>query len=251
MFSRFRRAAVIAGFAAASVATAPNALAEAPPASDEVVAILLPGQYMGALPYQPFAGYLEQNGVHAKVLDLPGFDLTEEPKIIASEVERARAEHPEAQIALVGHSIGGITSRWYLKELGGHPNVDTYIAIGSPQYGSPGGCGAPVGADVCPGTEYMNTLNAGDDTPGDTAYYNIRSEREWADGNLDGGQCRVTPIRGFQPTPDLGLEHTFEGVDPRVWEATLTALGGECDGEFVDVPDGELTADGSLFPYRR
>ncbi|MBF6210999.1 lipase [Nocardia puris] len=209
------------------------------------VVVIVPGQYLGALPYQPMAEMLRRAGYTPIVLDLEGFDLAAEAPVIGAAVAAARADHPGVPVSLVTHSIGSVSARYYLRNLGGTESVATYVSIGAPQYGSPGACGQPVGAEVCPGTDFMAALNEGDDTPGDTAYYSIRSEREWTTGDLDGGQCRLTP---FATLGNGGLDHSLEPVLPVVWEQVRAALNGDCAGEFADDPDGSVTAESSLWP---
>lgn len=244
---RIRRvaAAVLGTLTVAAGICAPAAAQES--GTTDRVVLIVPGQAIGALPYQPMAAHLAAEGYRTRVLDLPGFDLRGDAHAIGAAVDEERMRHPGSKIALVGHSIGGVTSRYYLSRLGGHAHVADYVAIGTPQYGSPGACGRPVGADACPGTAFLQELNAGDDTPGDTRYYSVRNALEWVDGRLDGGQCRTTPIPAL-PGGDGGVEHAVEPIDPRVWETVRTALSGTCDGMFVDDPDGAFTAEETLFP---
>ncbi|MGW4366142.1 esterase/lipase family protein [Nocardia takedensis] len=241
MFSRMSVLAV----AAAAVATplaAPTAHAAEIPRG---VVLVVPGQSIGALPYQPLAAALRADGYATRVLDLRGFDMVADADAVATAVDAARADHPGVPVALVTHSVGAVSSRYYLRELGGADRIATYVAIGAPQYGSPGACGQPVGAEVCPGTEFMTALNTGDDTPGRTAYYSIRSEREWTDGRLDGGQCRITP---FASLGNGGLDHTLEPVLPVVESQVRGALAGVCDGVYADDPEGAVDEQSSLWP---
>lgn len=207
--------------------------------------VIVPGQSMGALPYQPMAAHFRDLGYQVRVLDLAGIDLSGDQAAVGRAVDEITRSDPDARVALVGHSVGGLSTRAYLRFDDGHEQVSEYIAIGTPQYGSPGACVVGYGEQACPGSEFLRALNAGDDTPGDTAYYGIRSEREWVDGHLDGGQCRVQ-IRGFEPLPDLGLEHTFEPADPLVWDAVAAALNGRCDGDVVDQADGQIIAEDTV-----
>ncbi|MGV0438439.1 esterase/lipase family protein [Corynebacterium mastitidis] len=146
------------------------------PAPHRVV-FILPGQGVGTLPYQPLA--------HAP---------TPPPsprRLIGCAPRTRRPPSP-----WWGTAPGGISARHYLKNLGGAEHTAVYVALGSPQYGSPSACLQPGTArDLCPGSGFLIQLNAGDDTPGPTAYYALRSAQEWADGRLDGGQCRMAPSR--------------------------------------------------------
>jgi triacylglycerol lipase len=220
--------------------------ADAAPPTTRV--LLIPGQYLPGAVFQPMADNLTSHGYPATPLDLRGFDMKKDAAAISAAVDRIHRQHPSDRVALVGHSIGGVSARWYLKEMGGADKVATYVAFGSPQYGSPGACGQQAGPEVCPGTPFLATLNKGDDTPGPTRYYGVRSAREWVDGHLDGGQCRVTPIPANESLPALGLEHTFEMIDPKIWDATVAAINGQCRGRFVTEPDGVLTYQKSTLP---
>ena len=137
-----------------------------PSESSRPVVLILPGQSVGILPYGKMKSNLEAGGYDARVLDLKGTDVVSDAHRIADEVLRVREDNPDAEISLVGHSAGGISAREYLKHQGGTEDIARYIAIGSPQYGSPGACVQSGSAkDLCPGSEYMEELNAGDDTP--------------------------------------------------------------------------------------
>lgn len=222
--------------------------ASAVPAAPTTRVLIIPGQGVGPIPFGPMAENLTARGYPSTVLDLRGYDVVADARAIGAAVESTRAAHPHDRIALVGHSIGAISARWYLKELGGADRVATYVGIGAPQYGSPGACQQDPRSGVCPGSEFMTTLNRGDDTPGSVAYYGVRSAREWVDGHLDGGQCRVTPIPANEALPKLGLEHTFEPLDAKVWDVTAAAIDGQCRGRFITEPDGVLNYHTSALP---
>ncbi|AHH21086.1 alpha/beta hydrolase family protein [Nocardia nova SH22a] len=232
----------VAGVALCAGALAPAAHAQESPAG---IAIVVPGQTVGVSPYGQLADALRSDGYLTTVLDVPGANMAADADRIAEAVTRARSDHPDLPISLVTHSVGAVSARYYLRDLGGADRVATYISIGAPQYGSPGACGQPAAPEVCPDTDFMRALNAGDDTPGPTAYYSIRSEREWTDGRLDGGQCRMTP---FPTLGNGGVDHTLEPLLPVVQDQVRDALAGRCDGQFADEPDGAITPESTLFP---
>ena len=65
------------------------------------------------------------------------------------------------KIDLVGHSMGGLSSRYYIKFLDGLDKVDGYVSIGSPHHGENiASCGAQ-GVNAL-----AAILNEGDETPG-------------------------------------------------------------------------------------
>ncbi|MFT3714963.1 MAG: lipase [Gordonia sp. (in: high G+C Gram-positive bacteria)] len=235
--------------AASALAAATGGVASAEPVKTRV--IVTPGQSVGGVSlapaYNEMIKDLDQRGYPTTLVDVPGEDLKADAKTIGKAVDKLHSEHPNDKIAIVAHSISGISSRWYLKEDGGAEKVATYVAIGTAQYGSPASCTQDIAKENCPNTPFINTLNAGDDTPGPTEYYGIRSTREYADGHLDGGQCRVTPIPEMKGVL-ADYQHTAEPLNHDVWKAVADSLAGKCDGEFVDDPDGKLTGRSQMLP---
>lgn len=58
---------------------------------------------------------------------------------LGAAIERWRAHHPGAQAWLIGHSNGGIVSRWYVEKEGGVDTVGRVFLMGSPWDGAPKG----------------------------------------------------------------------------------------------------------------
>ncbi len=240
------RSLTLAGLTAAAVATA----APAPAAgASEKVALLVTGQTVLAPQqleqlsrdhYAAMQTALEQDGWRVRIVVAPGGDLRADGALIGDAV---RAESSATDIALIAHSAGTLSARHYLKAFGGDERVGTYVSMGAPQYGSPGGCVQPPGGgwDTCPLAPFVTELNRGDDTPGATTYVGIADDM--ADGRLDGGQCRVTPIPG--------VVHTTMTADPRVIDAVRHAVAGRCDGTFVTEADGSIHVLDTLFPTLR
>ncbi|HET9256390.1 MAG TPA: alpha/beta fold hydrolase [Pseudonocardiaceae bacterium] len=173
-------------------------------------------------------------------LDPPATDVKKGAETIAARVtdiqRLTNPAHPSTvKIHLVGHSMGGLSARYYLKVLGGLGNVATYTALGSPQHGSVLGC--VTVPDQCPGNQVLRDLNHGDDTPGSVYYTSIGSTDEPVESNgtltrLDGGAC-LPLVKG-------GL-HAFEPRDPVIYRAVLDGLISQCPpGRFTtlkDLPD--------------
>jgi triacylglycerol lipase len=64
--------------------------------------------------------------------------------------------------ALVGFSMGGLVSRWYLQELGGHERVELFAAVSAPMQGTVWAYGYPgLGArQMRPGSDFLACLGA-------------------------------------------------------------------------------------------
>lgn len=230
---------------AVCVFTAASALAA--PGGERIVMLIpgqepVPGQTVSLDQFAAMERQLTDRGYTVHTVSVAGLDLPADSARIGQAIDRATAGVEVESLSIVAHSYGGLSSRNYLKSLGGSAKVDNYVAIGSPQYGTPGGCLQLPGSgfDGCPITPFMGVLNSGDDTPGDTHYYSIRSAEELADGRLDGGQCRITPI------PNLA--HISEPTDVRVIAAVSNALEGTCDGNVVTEPEGAIRWEQTVFP---
>jgi triacylglycerol esterase/lipase EstA (alpha/beta hydrolase family) len=109
-------------------------------------------------------------------------DIAVSARSVAERVDAIRAETGAARIDLIGHSQGGLQSRYYLKFLGGGDGVGTYVSLGTPQYGSGlanlgrgiGRClGGVALGQMAVGSPFLADLNAGDDTPGAPRYVSI------------------------------------------------------------------------------
>lgn len=161
---------------------------------------------------------------------LPGQNNLVNAQVIADLVHSIRAQTGAAKANLVGHSMGGLSARWYLKRLGGVDEVRTYVSMGSPQYGYLPACllGEQDGGQMCPLNPFLWDLDAGDDTPGEVAYTTIRSTEDAADvTRLDGGAC-------FHEI--AGVEHPDEPRSPAFIAAALAAVGGTCPGTLINLP---------------
>ena len=65
------------------------------------------------------------------------------------------------KVDLIGHSMGGLSSRYYIKFLGGINKVDDFVCMGSPQHAITGASGV-----FQPNNTFIFNLNEDDETPG-------------------------------------------------------------------------------------
>jgi uncharacterized alpha/beta hydrolase family protein len=93
------------------------------------------------------------------------------------------------KVIIIGHSMGGLVARAYIKNYNGESKVDKLIMIGTPNHGyytqdlldsditKYFGCGQLHPGQECgdmePGSNFLNKLNSGDETPGDIKYLSI------------------------------------------------------------------------------
>lgn len=142
------------------------------------VVFIVPGQQLynsgetHQATYRALDKALSAAGYETHFVDAPGKMIAADAELIADSI-RSYATGADS-VGVIAHSAGGLSSRYYAKFLGGSEVVDSFVAIGAPQYGSPGGCvqGPADGYDTCMFSEVLTKLNAGEDTPG-SAYYSV------------------------------------------------------------------------------
>ena len=127
---------------------------------------------------------LESAGYDVTLLVYPDYglgDISDNAQRLANTVNAVKARTGASKVDLVAHSMGGLVSRDYIKNLGGAANVDSLIMLGTPNYGTGlanlGNIINCAGVTACQqmaiGSSYLNALNAGDDTIGSVRYTSI------------------------------------------------------------------------------
>jgi triacylglycerol lipase len=92
---------------------------------------------------------------------------------VNTKVDQIRAATGAPQVDIITHSMGGLSTRYYLKNLGGTAEVDEWVSLGGPNHGT-------TTANLCfwntscfemrPNSTFLNALNSGDETPGTVIY---------------------------------------------------------------------------------
>jgi triacylglycerol lipase len=158
-------------------------------------------------------------------------DLSSEDNVVNSRAIQALINAKGWQrVDIVAQSMGGLSARQYIKFL--KPSVvDTYVSLGTPQYGITAACLLPswYGGQMCPSSSFLRNLNKGDDTPGKVYWTTIYSATDGivpnASSRLDGGACFV-----FE---NPGVGHNEMDNDPTIFQHVLAAVDRTCVGTFV------------------
>jgi triacylglycerol lipase len=187
--------------------------------------VLVHGYRGGPSSWADMKAYLEAQGRTVVAIDLPSENNVTNAGAIASLI----ASRGWSRADLVGQSMGGLSARHLVKFLKIRAVIDSYVSIGTPQYGITSACLLPswYGGQMCPSSAFLRDLNRNDDTPGGTKWTTIYSTGDLVVPNsssrLDGGACfvRVT-----------GVGHNEMDNDARVMGATAAALDGTCTGTF-------------------
>jgi triacylglycerol lipase len=210
------------------LALALGALGAAPaPVFATVEPVLLVHGYRGsASSFETMKARFIADGRQAVAISLPSQDNIVNGRAIRDFIT-ARGW---ARVDIVGHSMGGLSSRYFAKSLSGTAKLDAYVSLGTPQYGIYTACLLPswYGGQMCPSSSFISNLNSGDDTPGDTAYATLYSTGDTYVPNsrsrLDGGACHIQVS---------GVSHSGLLTDASVYRLARTATQGGCPGTFV------------------
>ena len=92
---------------------------------------------------------------------------------LVNYVSQVRSRTGAAQVDIVNHSMGGLVSLWYLKQLGGAQYVRHLASIAGANHGTTYAAACLIYTtcqQMYPGSSFINTLSAGDETPGSTRY---------------------------------------------------------------------------------
>lgn len=117
------------------------------------------------------AGY-SSNELYAFSYNSYGNNITN-AQSLAGYVSQVRSRTGSAKVDIVNHSMGGLVSDWYLKQLGGAQYVSHLASLAGANHGTTA-AGACLIYTTCqqmyPGSSFITTLSAGDETPGPTRY---------------------------------------------------------------------------------
>jgi triacylglycerol lipase len=98
---------------------------------------------------------------------------------IKSQVDDILKKTGATKVDIITHSMGSVSSRFYLKNLGGTDKVDAWVSLGGPNHGTDDvdlqNCQTTPCRETAIGSAFLAALNAGDETPGLVRYATWRS----------------------------------------------------------------------------
>jgi triacylglycerol lipase len=171
--------------------------------------------------------FLEKHGRTVYAIDLPSEDNVQNAAAIGAKLSSLGWSSAD----IIGQSMGGLSSRWFTKFLASDTTIDAYVSLGTAQYGIWSACPLPssYGGQMCPTSQFLADLNAGDDTPGSTYWTTIYSTGDLyvpnSSSRLDGGACFVRVE---------GIGHNEMDNAAEVMKDSLAAVDHRCAGTFRD-----------------
>ena len=207
-------------------------------ASSRNPVVVVAGLSGPAFAYEPFAARLRADGFQVYVYELPGLgfgDIAASAQALGGYVNGLGF----AKVDVVGHSEGGLVSRYWIKNLGGTAKVGRYVSLGTPQYGTYvaniiaflglGSClGVPACQQMSIGSSFINQLNAGDDTPGSVRYTTVRTLQDELVRPVDNAELNdgATNVLVQSACPLRVVGHLGLVLDATVYSIVRQALTG-------------------------
>lgn len=184
--------------------------------------ILVHGWHGAATDFDQMKTALQQAGYPTYAITLPGDENVANAQAIRNLVDQVRQEHGGAKVSLVGHSMGGLSARYYLKFLGGADKTLSYVSMGTGQLGYWPACllQPTQGGQMCPTSTFIKQLNSGDPTPDPVRYTLLTSSLDETRNDVIAG----TWCRAEFPN----VQHADEPKTPVFINAVLSALDGHC-----------------------
>jgi triacylglycerol lipase len=90
----------------------------------------------------------------------------------ATKVTEIMKNTGATKVNLVTHSMGGLSTRYYIKNLGGESKVEDWVSLGGPNHGTETAnlCFEVSCEEMRINSKFLKELNAGDETPGAVHY---------------------------------------------------------------------------------
>ena len=91
---------------------------------------------------------------------------------VRTKVEEILSRTRATKVDIISHSMGGLNTRYYLKNLGGTEKVDDWVSLGGPNHGTTTAefCLETSCREMRIGSTFLREFNATDETPGAVNY---------------------------------------------------------------------------------
>jgi triacylglycerol lipase len=169
-------AAAITGFlAVAGSMLLPSTAAQAAAPRDPV--IFVHGYASNGLVWAPMVGRALAAGYPASRVYAFEYDINQSLVTSANQlrsyVDGVRSRTGASKVDLVNHSMGGLVTRYYVKNLGGTSKVDQWGSLAGANHGTTSAYACIIFTacqQMAPNSSFLQQLNSGDETPGSVAY---------------------------------------------------------------------------------
>lgn len=134
--------------------------------------------------------------------------------VIAQKVDSIRTATGASRVAIVTHSMGSLSARYYVRNLGGDGKVDALVSLGGPNHGTATAqlCFQVSCTQMWPKSSFLTALNASDETWGSPRYATW-----WSPCDEVISPHSSTPLTGAANTQTACLRHSALHEDATVY----------------------------------
>lgn len=120
-----------------------------------------------------------------------------------------------AKVDIITHSMGALSTRYYIKNLTGGSKVDDFVSLGGPNHGTNSAlfCFQTACIEMRPNSSFLNALNKKDETPGRVISYGTW----WSGCDEVINPQRSTILNGATNTQTACLRHSDLHQDAAVY----------------------------------
>jgi triacylglycerol lipase len=142
---------------------------------------------------------------------------------VATRVDDIRATTGWDKVDIIAHSMGSLSSRYYLKNLGGDVEVDDWISLGGPNHGTDTAnfCFDTSCYEMRIGSSFLADLNAGDESPGTPAYATY-----WSPCDTVINPDSSVSVSGASNNKTACISHSALTTDSNVFSAVKSRVAG-------------------------
>ena len=198
-------------------------IADPAPVPAELPVLLVHGVLCNAGVWLGLRRYLVRQGigpVYALTYGPPLASIESFAEQVAAKIDAILAVTGARQVAIVGHSMGGLVARDYLRRYGAS-KVRVLITLGTPHHGSvhawlfPGTCLA----QIRPGSAWLAELNRDEGSPPPTRMVSLWS---WHDSMV--APQTSSRLAGAENVEVVGVGHNAMLADPATFERVAAEL---------------------------
>ncbi|MGW7649633.1 esterase/lipase family protein [Streptomyces bobili] len=173
-----RRIAAVLSAALSSLLLALSFAAPPAHAATHNPVVLVHGISSSASSWNDWVANFAADGYTAAELDAWSYSWSQSnvttARQLATEIQNVLARTGASKVDLVVHSMGALSSRYYLKNLGGTAYVDDFVSVAGTNHGTSTAslCAwlYTSCAEMQTGSSFLTALNSGDETPGAVTY---------------------------------------------------------------------------------
>ncbi|WP_217242051.1 triacylglycerol lipase [Streptomyces sp. AC555_RSS877] len=140
--------------------------------------VFVHGLSSSASSWDDWIAYFKADGYTSAELTTWSYDWTKSnvstAQQLATQVKNVLARTGATKVDLVVHSMGALSSRYYLKNLGGTAYVDDFVSAAGVNHGTSVASWCSWLYTSCTelktGSSFLAALNSGDETPGSVSY---------------------------------------------------------------------------------